>query len=340
MTTDLPTLSVIIPTYNESAWLPKTLTALRVALGSALWAGSEIVVVDDGSTDDTAAVLAADVGSPPILVVRQPNGGRFAARLAGLRAASGEIVLLLDSRVFPHADSLAFLAEQLRAHPDRNVWNGHVDVDTDGNRFAGFWAAIVKIAWRRYFAAPQTTSYGIEDYDYYPKGTTFFVAPRAWLLEACDGFDSLYDDASLANDDTLLIRPLAERSRINLSPGFRCTYHSRDSWSKFRRHTFHRGTVFVDGYFRPGSRFFVPLLAVIGSAPLVVVALVKRPVAVLAGLGAALGAMASVARRCGASRSETRSLVELAVPFGAIYGAGIIRGLIIAGRTAVTRRAH
>lgn len=337
MTNSLPSLSIILPTFNEASWLPGTLRELRVAVAVSAWPNAEIVIVDDGSTDSTPEVLAADAGVPSLTVVRQDNAGRFAARSAGLRAASGELVLLLDSRVFAHPTSLSFLGRQLAEHPERLVWNGHVDMDTDGNPFAGFWASVVKIAWRRYFRAPTTTSYGIEDYDFFPKGTTFFVAPRSWLLDACESFDSLYGDASLANDDTLLIRPLARRSRINISPEFSCTYHSRDSWSKFRRHTFHRGTVFVDGYFRPGSRFFLPLLALLAAAPVAFVLLVKRPFVVLATLGASLGGLAGVARRCGATRAETRSLVRLSVPFAVVYGAGILRGLVLAGRTGISR---
>ena len=79
----VPSLSVVLPTYNAGGWLPDTLGHLRTAIERAGWPDVQIVVVDDGSTDDTPEVLAADLGAPSLTVVRQANGGRFAAREAG-----------------------------------------------------------------------------------------------------------------------------------------------------------------------------------------------------------------------------------------------------------------
>lgn len=322
-----PSLSVVIPTFNEASWLPRTLSALRTAIDRASWPDVQIVVVDDGSTDETASVLERDNGTPPVEVIRQENRGRFGARLEGLRQATGTFVLLLDSRVFPHEDSLRFLREQLERHPERTVWNGDVTIASEGNPFAGFWAALVRIAWRRYFRTRTLTRFGPEEYDYFPKGTGFFLAPRTWLLEACESFDSLYRDLSLASDDTHLIRPIVERAPIWISPEFMCTYHSRDSWSKFIRHTFHRGTTFVDGYFRPGSRFFVPLLVLIGISPLAAFVVLRRPRLAVMGVSVGVAGLYGVARGCGAERRDARALAALSVPFALIYAAGIGRGL-------------
>jgi glycosyltransferase involved in cell wall biosynthesis len=323
----LPSLSVVIPTYNEAAWLPLTLSALRTAVAQAEWPHVQIIVVDDGSTDETPQVLAADAGTPSVRVVRQENHGRFAARHAGLKEAEGELILLLDSRVFPHPSSLRFIREQLEQHPHRLVWNGDVTIASEGNPYAGFWAALVRIAWRRYFRTRTLTDFGPEEYDYYPKGTGFFIAPRTWLLEACEAFDSLYDDLSLASDDTHLIRPIVDRSRINISPDFMCTYNSRDSWEKFVRHTYHRGTTFVDGYLRPGSRFFAPLLGAIGASPIALLVALRRPGLAVSGTAAGIAGLYAAARMCGAERHDARALAALSVPFGVVYGAGIVRGL-------------
>lgn len=82
-------LSVVIPAFNEAASLGGVLRSIGAQLP-----GAEIIVVDDASTDDTAAI--AEAGGAR--VVRQPyNKGNGAAVKAGIRAAAGEVVLLLDA---------------------------------------------------------------------------------------------------------------------------------------------------------------------------------------------------------------------------------------------------
>ena len=85
-----PVASVIIPTYNHSALVPE---AIRSALAQT--APFEIIVVDDGSTDDTEAALAAF--GDAIRVIRLPHGGPSLARNAGLEAATAEWVMFLDA---------------------------------------------------------------------------------------------------------------------------------------------------------------------------------------------------------------------------------------------------
>lgn len=84
-------VSVIIPTYNRA-------TFIAAAIDSALdqtCPPDEIIVVDDGSTDETPEILAAY--GAPVVVIRQTNGGESAARNTGLRAATGDAVFFLDS---------------------------------------------------------------------------------------------------------------------------------------------------------------------------------------------------------------------------------------------------
>ncbi|UCD78296.1 MAG: glycosyltransferase [Desulfobacterales bacterium] len=86
-----PKVSVIIPTYNR-AWVVKE------AVDSVLtqeYDDFELIVVDDGSTDDTRKALSAC--GPRIKVLRQPNRGVSAARNRGIAAAAGHLVAFLDS---------------------------------------------------------------------------------------------------------------------------------------------------------------------------------------------------------------------------------------------------
>ena len=85
MTNRLPLISVIIPTYNYGRFLPDAVKSVLGQKKDGL--AVEIIVVDDGSTDDTADV-AQRLGSS-IQYIYQENQGLSAARNAGIRAAHG-----------------------------------------------------------------------------------------------------------------------------------------------------------------------------------------------------------------------------------------------------------
>ena len=87
----MPQVSVIIPTYNCARYLPEAIDSVL----AQTYRDCEIIVVDDGSTDDTPDVLARY--GEAILVIRQPNQGRGAARNAGIVAASGDYIAFLDA---------------------------------------------------------------------------------------------------------------------------------------------------------------------------------------------------------------------------------------------------
>lgn len=90
-----PRLSVIIPTRNCLEWLPRAMaSALAVPVS-----GLEVIIVDDGSTDGTAAFLThAEASGLPIRVLRRAGGeGAAAARNAGLALAQAPVVGFLDA---------------------------------------------------------------------------------------------------------------------------------------------------------------------------------------------------------------------------------------------------
>lgn len=84
-----PLVSVVIPCYNQARFLPES-----VGSAVARTVRVEIIVVDDGSTDHTAAVARS---LDHVLLVSQDNRGLAAARNRGLRAASGDFVIFLDA---------------------------------------------------------------------------------------------------------------------------------------------------------------------------------------------------------------------------------------------------
>jgi glycosyltransferase involved in cell wall biosynthesis len=94
----MTTISVIIPAHDAATTLGETLASVRAQSRSA----DEVIVVDDGSRDDTAMVAAAAGAA----VVRQPNRGVAAALNAGVQAALGGLVAFLDADDLWAADCL------------------------------------------------------------------------------------------------------------------------------------------------------------------------------------------------------------------------------------------
>lgn len=87
-----PLVSVIVPTKDRAKLLPATLRSVL----DQTYRHLEVIVVDDGSIDETAEVVAA-LDDPRIRYVRQENAGVAAARNHGLRLAAGELIAYLDS---------------------------------------------------------------------------------------------------------------------------------------------------------------------------------------------------------------------------------------------------
>lgn len=86
-----PTVSVVIPTYNRAHVLPNAISSVL----TQTFRDFEIIIVDDGSTDQTQELLRNH--SAPITIIRQENQGVSAARNAGILASRGEYVAFLDS---------------------------------------------------------------------------------------------------------------------------------------------------------------------------------------------------------------------------------------------------
>ncbi len=330
-------LSVVMPVHNEASHLQETIAALANALERSQF-DAELVVVDDGSTDGSAEVARdAARGRVPVSIVSQTNAGRFRARIAGIERATNDSILLLDGRVRLRPESLTFAHERLVA--GERVWNGHVHVETEGNPFGAFTTVLVELAWREYFGNPRTTSYGADDFDHYPKGTTCFLAPRPLLLEAADAFRSRFDDLRYANDDTPMLRWIAEREPIHISPSFACDYRPRATFGSFVGHSFHRGTVFLDGHGRRESRFFAATVAFFPVSAWLARASLKRPALVPVLAAASAAAAAAAARRAGRSRFEITSFAALAPVYAVAHGAGMWRGLALLLRQPASGRS-
>ena len=105
-------ISVVIPAYNRARRLPATLeSAFRQGYDDL-----EVIVVDDGSVDDTREVVGTY--GDRVRYVYQPNAGAGAARNTGMRHATGELVAFLDSDDRWEDYKLSMQAAVLQARPD------------------------------------------------------------------------------------------------------------------------------------------------------------------------------------------------------------------------------
>ena len=122
-------ISFIVPVYNAAAFLEKCVESLRIQR-----AALEIILVDDGSTDESGAICDRCAAQDPrIRAIHKPNGGAAAARNAGLDAAKGEYVWFVDSDdwIEPDAaEALLRIADAARA--DVTVFGMVSDYVDDG----------------------------------------------------------------------------------------------------------------------------------------------------------------------------------------------------------------
>jgi glycosyltransferase involved in cell wall biosynthesis len=135
-----PQVSVIIPTYNRG-WV------IREAIDSVLaqdFTDFELIVVDDGSTDDTGRIL--DSYGQDLTVLQQPNRGVSAARNQGVGAAAGQLIAFLDSDDLWLPRKLSVQVDFFSSHPDaminqtEEIWirNGvRVNPKTRHQKFSG-----------------------------------------------------------------------------------------------------------------------------------------------------------------------------------------------------------
>ncbi|GAA2284465.1 glycosyltransferase [Nonomuraea roseoviolacea subsp. roseoviolacea] len=121
-----PPVTVIVPAYNEAAGIQATVRSL---VETDYEGEVEVLVVDDGSTDDTAA-LAAALGYANVRVIRRPNGGKPAALNTGITQARHELIIMVDGDTVFEPATIGRLIRQL-ADPSVGAVSGNTKV---GNR--------------------------------------------------------------------------------------------------------------------------------------------------------------------------------------------------------------
>lgn len=213
----VPRVSVVLPTYNRRARLARVLGGLdRQAVDPSTF---EVVIIDDGSTDDTRSWLAQHrERAYAVNAVHQENGGPARARNRGVEAARGELILFLDDDVEPMPE---LVAEHLKSHDaerDVVVMGPLASLD----HYAQPW-----VAWEQAKVEAQYAAMLRGDWE--PTFRQFWTGnaslEKAHIL-AAGGFDPTF----LRAEDVELGRRLHERGlKFRFNPAARGLHHAERS---------------------------------------------------------------------------------------------------------------
>jgi len=125
----VPLVSVITATYNRANYLPLTVQSVLAQTHKHF----EYFIVDDGSTDATAEVLAPYLADPRVHYMTVPHRGQSVARNVGLHASKGEFVCFLDSDDLWEPDKLERELDTFCDHPEADIVYGEVRfIDSQG----------------------------------------------------------------------------------------------------------------------------------------------------------------------------------------------------------------
>jgi GT2 family glycosyltransferase len=224
--TPWPKVSVVVASYNGAATLNECLSSLE-ALN---YPNFEVIVIDDGSRDETADIAARS----PFRCISIPNGGLSRARNLGIAEASGEIVAFLDSDAYADPDWLYFLVTALEEQNAVAVGGPNLSPPTDG-----FVAQCVD----RSPGNPTHVLVGDELAEHVPGCN---MAYRKEALEAIGGFDAVHRAAG--DDVDVCWKLLARGERIAFSPGGFVWHHRRASVRAFLRQQ--KGYGFAEGHLK------------------------------------------------------------------------------------------
>lgn len=129
----MPLVSVITPAYNAEKHIADAIASVR-AQTLEDW---ELIIIDDGSTDDTPSIVNS-VADSRIRLIQQTNAGVSAARNAGLDVAKGNYVTFLDADDCLPTEALAARARFLAENPDVDIVNGAIQITSSGQTLSTY----------------------------------------------------------------------------------------------------------------------------------------------------------------------------------------------------------
>ncbi|MCA7024257.1 MULTISPECIES: glycosyltransferase [Stenotrophomonas] len=258
-----PVASIVIPVYNHAA---HTLACLRALAAHPPAAACEILVIDDGSSDDTAAWMAAIDGLRHHR--RAHNGGFIAACNDGLRLARGQYVVLLNNDTVPQPGWLDALLDTFAQVPEAGLVGAQLLYPDGRLQESGGIVFDDGSCWSygRFESAEDPRYASLRDADYC-SGAALAI-PRA-LFEQLGGLDARYAPAYYEDTD-LAFKVRAAGRRVLVQPGSRVvheegTSNGTDTGSGIKAWQVRNQQVFADAW-RPALARQLPAGSVPGPA--------------------------------------------------------------------------
>jgi glycosyltransferase involved in cell wall biosynthesis len=214
-------VSIVIPAFNCASTIDKTLTAIQRQTHPG---PLETIVVDDGSTDQTAAVVKS---YPNVRYIYQPNAGPASARNRGAARASHTCIFFTDADCIPHPDWVEKTLQGFHA-PAIGAVAGSYGIANPDNRLAR--CVYAEIRFRHDTLLPA-----------YPKAFgSYNVAIRKELFMEVGGFNETYTHAS-GEDNDLSYKILKTGHTIFFERRSRVDHHHPTSLRKYLREQFRHG---------------------------------------------------------------------------------------------------
>lgn len=244
--------SIVIPTYNSCRVLQRCLEAIN----NIDYQDFETIVVDDGSTDNTAVMVRQ---YPWVKYIRQPNQGPAAARNNGAAAACGELIFFTDADCIVPPDILTRYAPHFMSSDIAGMGGGYrtFNADRPVARYVG-----LEIQFRHQLARPgQTKAFG-----------TYNCVFRKKIFLAAGGFDTVFKHAS-GEDFDFCYRLVEKGYKLDFDPNIFVYHEHPDSISKYLKQQYkrgvtrtrnilrHRQTAVSDNYVEKSVKWQPPLMA-------------------------------------------------------------------------------
>jgi glycosyltransferase involved in cell wall biosynthesis len=219
-----PSISVIIPAYESASFVGEAIDSVLHQTVPP----DEIIVCDDGSTDDLESSLAAYADR--ITLVRKEHGGLASARNAGTRAASGEFVAFLDADNIYLPEYLEAVRELATLRPDLDIVTTDAYLELDGQIYGRYYRGKAR------FVADDQRRGIIHQHFIFGN-----AALRRESLLAVGG----YDETVVSEDTDCFLRMILGGSRVGLVDEPLCIYRIREGSLSSNRPRSLRGAVVV-----------------------------------------------------------------------------------------------
>lgn len=206
--------SIIVPVYKGANFLKETIESVL----NQTYPHFELILVNDASPDNSAEVIKAYTDPRIHYLEHQTNKGSDAARLTGLNASSGELIIFLDQDDFFHPEKLQIHANHFERHPETGVtYNARFDYDDKLKAIWGIWSP------------PETLTLADMVLGF-PFGPSERVMRRNWVL-----LKDIWEDSFVTQGDEVIVNggEMVIYSRLHFAG---CKFANVGASLNYRRH--------------------------------------------------------------------------------------------------------